>query len=209
MFTRLLTITVILSSLLVSCSDDENKKDSTEKKLTEVKIVSNEVVIKEGKSIAMGTFKILSSKLKSAIKSGGPVAGIDVCSSEAMKLTDSISKVYNVELKRISLKNRNPKNVATEKEAEILTLWEKDLLAGNQIKPKVLRNSNKDITFVAPIKLKHQCIVCHGGDEFVSPDVVLKLKEHYPNDKARGYNEGDLRGAWIITFPADYFKEVK
>ena len=205
MMKNLLAVAFISSAILMSCSNDETNKNTNSKK--EVVEVADSTVVKKGKSIAMGTFKILGSKLKSAIKKGGPVAGIDVCSSEAMKLTDSISKVYNVKLKRVSLKNRNENNAANNSEKLILDYWQTEIDNGKKIKPKVIRDENQEITFVAPIKIKQQCIVCHGSDDFVSPDVRLKLKEHYPNDKARDYNEGDLRGAWIITFPKDYFKK--
>ena len=205
MMKKLLTVAFISSAILMSCNNNETNKNTNNKdKIVEV---ADSTVVKKGKSIAIGTFKILGSKLKSAIKKGGPIAGIDVCSSEAMKLTDSISKVYNVKLKRVSLKNRNENNAANNSERLILDYWQTEIDNGEKIKPKVVRGENQEITFVAPIKMKHQCIVCHGSDNFVSSDVRLKLKEHYPNDKARNYNEGDLRGAWVITFPKDYFKK--
>jgi len=197
---KTLTIALLLSIALMSCNNTNNNTKSDS-------IVADSIVVKKGKSIAMGTFKILGSKLKSAIKKGGPVSGIDICSSEAIKLTDSISKANNIKLKRVSLKNRNNNNTANASEKSILDSWQTEMDNGTNIKPKVIRNSNEEITFVAPIKVKHQCIVCHGSDDFVTPEVRLKLKEHYPNDKARNYKEGDLRGAWVITFPKDYFNK--
>ncbi len=206
MIKKILAVVLVSSSILVSCNSNETTK-TQKAKIETASVVADSIIVKEGKSIAMGTFKILGGKLKAAIKKGGPVAGIDVCSSEAMKLTDSISKAYNVVLRRTSLKNRNDKNVANESEKLILESWQQSIDKGNPIKPSIIRNENEEITFVAPIKVKHQCIVCHGSDDFVSSDVRLKLKEHYPNDKARNYNEGDLRGAWVITFPKGYFKK--
>ena len=206
---KILVIAIVSSFAIISCNSNDNakpiSKDVASKSIIEV---TDSIVIKKGKSIAMGTFKILNSKLKSAIKSGGPVAGIGVCSSEAMKLTDSISKVYNVSLKRTSLKYRNEKNAPTGSEKSILESWQIQMDTGNSIKPSIVRNDN-GITFLAPIKLKQQCIVCHGSDDFVSPDVRLKIKEHYPTDLARNYKEGELRGAWVITFSKDYFIPIK
>jgi len=205
MIQKILAITIFSSLMMISCNNgnESTKKDVTEK----TEAVADSVIIKKGKSIAMGTFKVLGGKLKAAIKSGGPVAGIDICSSEASKLTDSLSTVYNVTIKRTSLKYRNDNNAPKNSEKEILENWQKNIDAGNIIKPNIIRNKNNEITFVAPIKIKHQCIVCHGSDDYVSSDVRLKLKKHYPNDKARNYSEGDLRGAWVITFPKDYFSK--
>ncbi len=203
MMMRLFTFVFMSSVMLMSCNNNETSNNTKGKTIE----VADSTVVKEGKSIAMSSFKILSSKLKSAIKKGGPVAGIDICSSKAQKLTDSISLAKNVKLKRVSLKNRNENNIANKSEASILNSWQADLDNNKSIKPKIIRNNNQEITFVAPIKVKHQCIICHGTDDFVTPEIRLKLKEHYPNDKARNYSEGDLRGAWVITFPKDYFKK--
>ncbi len=44
------------------------------------------------------------------------------------------------------------------------------------------------------------CLVCHGSE--LSPDVRAALDEHYPHDRARGYQLDDIRGAFSITWPA-------
>jgi len=43
------------------------------------------------------------------------------------------------------------------------------------------------------------CLKCHG--ENIDPKVAAKLDELYPNDKARGYKVGDIRGAFTIRQP--------
>ncbi len=43
------------------------------------------------------------------------------------------------------------------------------------------------------------CLSCHG--ETVAPEVEQKLAELYPDDKARGYKEGDIRGAFVVVKP--------
>ena len=46
-----------------------------------------------------------------------------------------------------------------------------------------------------PIPVLEQCIRCHGDEEEIPADVRTALEQRYPNDKARGYEVGDLRGA--------------
>jgi hypothetical protein len=41
------------------------------------------------------------------------------------------------------------------------------------------------------------CLQCHG--KALAPPVAEKLAELYPGDKATGYEQGDLRGAFVIT----------
>jgi len=48
------------------------------------------------------------------------------------------------------------------------------------------------------------CLGCHGtegGD--INAKTLKIIKQKYPEDKATGYKEGDLRGWWKITFPAE------
>ena len=41
------------------------------------------------------------------------------------------------------------------------------------------------------------CLQCHG--QSIAPDVREKLSGLYPEDKATGYREGDIRGAFVVT----------
>ena len=41
------------------------------------------------------------------------------------------------------------------------------------------------------------CLGCHGTD--LSPDVSRILADLYPVDRATGYSEGDIRGAFVTT----------
>ena len=43
---------------------------------------------------------------------------------------------------------------------------------------------------VAPV-----CIICHGPKETMAPEVKRMLTERYPEDRATGFQDGDLRGA--------------
>ena len=56
-------------------------------------------------------------------------------------------------------------------------------------------------TFFAPILDKGLCLTCHGiVGETLLPENDEKIKTLYPEDKAVGYSEGDLRGVWSIMF---------
>ena len=41
------------------------------------------------------------------------------------------------------------------------------------------------------------CLQCHGTA--IPAEVADKLAELYPHDKAVGYREGDIRGAFVVT----------
>jgi hypothetical protein len=40
------------------------------------------------------------------------------------------------------------------------------------------------------------CLKCHGGD--IDAKVAERLDALYPDDQARGYNQGDIRGAFTF-----------
>ena len=48
--------------------------------------------------------------------------------------------------------------------------------------------------------MQPMCLNCHGEKAVLAPGVQDALNKIYPDDKAVGYKEGDLRGAWHITF---------
>lgn len=66
---------------------------------------------------------------------------------------------------------------------------------------KTLLANNSDVRYFAPILLKSQCLKCHGiiGQD-IKDETYSIIKEHYPNDQAVGYQEGQLRGIWSINF---------
>ena len=49
---------------------------------------------------------------------------------------------------------------------------------------------------VAPL-----CVTCHGAPESIPAGVQARLQQEYPNDRATGYQPGELRGAVVIRRP--------
>ena len=47
------------------------------------------------------------------------------------------------------------------------------------------------------IRVSAPCLTCHGSE--IEQDIQDELKKLYPEDKATGYQAGDLRGALSVT----------
>ena len=156
---------------------------------------------KQGMQIAMGTFKVLSGQLKSALQEGGVPNAVSYCNTVAYPLVDSLSEVYNASIRRASNKVRNPKDKPTALEQEILDTYHAQMNAGEQPKPIVRQLQSGEIAFYAPIRMRELCLNCHGklGETLKQEDYAV-VKELYPEDEAIGYAAGDLRGIWSITF---------
>lgn len=199
---------VVLFYLVWSCTSDK-KVDSEAvrkeiksreiKKVTEAEIISK--VHEIGNSIALSTKKTLGKNLQNALQNGGVENAINFCSLNAMPLVDSLSKSFGAEIKRVSLKVRNPNNLPDKLERELLEAY------AYQWKDSISLNTNVQVLegnkylFTKPIFVDNAlCLACHGTYE----NGLLKesddfIKSKYPKDQATGYQIGDLRGIWSIT----------
>ncbi len=187
---------IILGILSLSYCDQNNSDtaDSNTKN-------SNTAYIQKGKTIASATFATLSGNLQKAMKEGGVPNAIKYCNLNASPLVDSLSQVYKAEIRRTSLKVRNPKNKPTTKELQQLEKYQKSMEAGEALKPLVQEIIPGTIAFYAPIHVMPLCEKCHGkAGETLKEEDYQVIQQHYPEDKATGYASGDLRGMWSISF---------
>jgi len=211
MIYRFIIASIFLGGLIFfnSCKNEPDKK--VEKKETSTAIKSavednhnDEYIqdyIKKGVAIAKASGKTLKGKLTAAVEKGGLQNGINTCNKIAQNLMDSLSNAYETKIKRTSLKLRNPKDKPDQDEMDILIAFEKEVKAGNKLKPTAKKLENGDIRVYIPIFVDKVCLNCHGkiGQELKPANYSL-IKKHYPNDEAINYSEGDLRGMWSITF---------
>ena len=135
----------------------------------------------------------LSEKLASAMTQGGPPAAIEVCSQEAPKVADRISKRFGVRIGRTSFKLRNPKNAPPE--------WARELVEKKVEEPTFLRLDDGTVAAWFPIRIEGKCMHCHGPPETLSKEVREQLAKLYPSDQATGFQIGDLRGWFWVEVP--------
>lgn len=158
-------------------------------------------VIQTGQKASSELLKTLGGNLKKHMKSGGPLKAADFCISNAYPLTDKVSNDLgsDVSVKRVSLKYRNPANAPLSDEAVVLTALE-NLQKGGVMLPKhlVKKVDKETYKFYKPLKInKGVCLKCHGVIK--NRELAKKIDKHYPQDKAVGYQKGDLRGAIVVT----------
>lgn len=179
---------LILIGLLFACSDEESNKI---KDTTEYRKISSQFVSR------------LGSVLMKEMQTGGPMRAVAVCADTAQNLTNSIGKEFGVEISRVSLKSRNPLNTPDENESAVLKQFDKFKLSGEltdttEFAQMISRDGVNFIHYMKPITTQPICLTCHGSEKEVSPEVENLIKSKYPEDKARGYKTGDVRGAISI-----------
>lgn len=161
-----------------------------------------ESVVKTGQEVSVDLLKTLGKNLKKHMKAGGPIAAAKFCTTQAYGLTESVDGKYgkDVQVKRISLKDRNPANAAVGKEKVILESLDNLQKNGVVLPPYLVERVNKDTyKFYKPLAINKQvCLKCHG-DIGKNQKLSQYLTKTYPNDKATGYSMGDLRGAVVVT----------
>lgn len=146
----------------------------------------------------------LQGELGAAIKAGGPVSAIEVCSTKAPAIAADISKKQGWKVARTSLKLRNPKNAPDAWEAKVLKEFEARKAKGEnpaQMEYSEIIKDKKEFRYMKAIAIPADapCLTCHGDK--IDAAVGAKLKTLYPQDQATGYKTGDIRGAFTITQP--------
>jgi hypothetical protein len=157
----------------------------------------------EARQTAGGLIQTLGGELKAAMTAGGPAQAIGVCKERAPKIAGEAAARTGMQIKRVSLKNRNPKGVPDVWESAAIASLEQRLAAGE--KPETLDMNavvstpeGKVYRYAKALVMQPVCVNCHGAAENLSPEVKAKLAAEYPDDKAIGYAPGMLRGILSI-----------
>ena len=149
----------------------------------------------------IGTFADrLRNELQQAMSEGGPINAIDVCKVRAPLIAAELSTDGWL-VRRTSLKVRNPLNAPDEFEQEILKDFKQKKAEGWSIERLAYYKMKEygettEFRYMKAIPTRSICLTCHG--ENIPPAVEQKLNTEYPADKARGYREGDIRGAFSL-----------
>lgn len=139
-------------------------------------------------------FGSLLGELTSAIEEDGPAHAIGVCAERAPIIAQETGVSHGVRIGRTSAQLRNPKNEIPDLLKEGIELG----ISGNE--QTVFEDGDGGIAVLTPIMLMDQCVQCHGGEDQLGEGVAEALRERYPEDRATGYQPGDLRGwFWVVV----------
>ena len=170
------------------------------KKVEPKKDVALENVKKEAIAAAGSYMKDLKGILVAEIQKNGAESAVGVCSDTAQKFTRQYSAQKGMEIRRVSFMNRNEVNIPDQSEIMWLKEFENMMRDGSFNKDTALfrvEKSGRDrmLHLVKPILLAEECVVCHGTEEQIPEGIKKIITEKYPNDKAKNFKPGDLRGA--------------
>jgi hypothetical protein len=140
-------------------------------------------------------FQRLLTELTEALRSSGPASAIRVCSQKAPQIAEDVSQEFGVRIGRTSHRLRNPNNAPPD--------WAEPLVNAEVTEPQLVALADGRLGAFLPIRLKPQCLMCHGASDQILPEVQQALDHAYPKDQATGFREGDLRGWFWVSVPKD------
>ncbi len=143
----------------------------------------------------------LKSHLMGAMKDGGPVAAIGACNESAPKVSTEVS-TDGWSVGRTAQKLRNPDNTPDAWETAVLQDFERRIASGEQAGTLeshaiVEEEGKRRFRYMKAIPTGAKCLLCHGKE--IEPTLAAKLEALYPADAARGFSEGELRGAFTLS----------
>ncbi len=174
--------------------------NAIQEKVTQGKVaLEKKALTNEAKAIVKQFAGQLKPQLKQAIKSGGFEHAVQVCSVQAPKIAQQLSMQTGWSVKRISLKARNASAAEpNEFERGVLEKFNKRQQAGEPAaKIAYAKLSEGKYQFIKAQGVQGLCLNCHGQN--ITPEVKQVLNKYYPNDKATGYELGQIRGAFSLT----------
>ena len=161
--------------------------------------------IKSGERVFIGSGASEPNELVKAMTAGGPVAAIGVCHGLAPAIAMKHSQQSGWDVGRTSLKTRNPGNAPDAWETQVLQQFAQrrangegpDALVYSEV---VEEGGDRYFRFMKGIVMppldKMPCLKCHG--EEIDAETAERLDALYPEDQARGYKAGQVRGAFTL-----------
>jgi hypothetical protein len=183
-------------AILVACSEsDQNKGDvnTEDDTINEISVDYRSL----GDSLTMNAQSTLLGFVSSQIGSNGFEGAVSYCNVHAVGITDSLSNLHGAKISRVTDKTRNKNNSATDEERAIL-----DFFRSNPNTKDTLVEADGQKTYYKKIGIgMPTCLKCHGNEEKdIDKKALSVINEKYPDDEARNYKMGDLRGAWKVVF---------
>lgn len=162
-----------------------------------VVFAQDSVDVQKHKMAAGELKKTLMAQLKAKL-SESPAGAVEFCSKNAMDITKQIAVKNGLNIKRVSIKNRNPQNAADAMDAKVMAAFEEALKKDKKMPEFATVQDAGKIKYYEPLVISEACVICHGKEASIAKETADKIKKLYPNDKAVGYEIGDLRGLIVV-----------
>jgi hypothetical protein len=161
--------------------------------------------VDQSRQLAMQLGGQLKGELTQAIAAGGPISAINVCYLRAPEIAAQLSQASGARVGRTALRVRNPSNAPDDLERSVLEQFATDLGSGPIDRPleavfEIRRGDAVERRYMRAIPTDALCLTCHG--QAIAPELAAAIARDYPKDQATGFEQGQLRGAFSVVWPA-------
>jgi hypothetical protein len=100
---------------------------------------------------------------------------------------------------------RNPANAPDQLQRTLLEQFSSELASGKFTPPleaafEIRRGEQVERRYMRAIPTEPACLTCHG--KTLAPELAAAIARDYPSDQATGFEPGQLRGAFTVTWSA-------
>lgn len=153
-------------------------------------------LIKEGLALIPPFQRQLMTTVKTAVKTGGPQQAVLACQELAPQISSEHSQAP-WHAGRTALKVRNPENAPDAWERSVLQQFAQRAANGEPLNSMMHTDVVAgEFRLMKAIPTAQACLACHGSS--IKPELAALIDQRYPHDQARGFNEGELRGAFTL-----------
>lgn len=138
----------------------------------------------------------LLDTVKAAMLDGGPAKAVEACQLLAPQIAVQHSQAP-WQVGRTALKVRNPNNAPDAWEHRVLEQFAARAAAGEPVAElKHAEIVDGEFRLMKAIPTGEPCLACHGQN--IKPELAAVIDQRYPQDQARGFALGELRGAFTL-----------
>ena len=148
--------------------------------------------------IVLSLHDALLRELTQALAEGGPEFALQSCHIDVVGFIRRIERREGVAAGRTSDRLRNPANAPKA--------WAAPLVRANAGRPAreidgFVVDLGSAVGVLRPIVEQPMCASCHGPADKIAPAVAAALKHRYPDDRAIGFANREIRGWFWVEMP--------
>ncbi len=137
-------------------------------------------------------------ELEQELNRRGPVDDASFCHLDATAALNRVAAREGIAAGRTSDRLRNPANAPRPWAAPIVSAHAGR--AAKTVEGFVVDLGDK-VGVLRPIVERAMCASCHGPDDRLASGLKIALKQRYPQDRAIGFHEGEIRGWFWVEMP--------
>jgi hypothetical protein len=191
----------VAACVIVACDRDGPKSEPRSVASPATVAPTADALAERSRALAEQLGGALREELTTAMGSSGPKGAISVCHEKAPAIAAKLTGEPGWSVRRTTLAVRNPDNAPDAWERAVLERFEAKRATGAAPDTlehhEVVREGDRSVfRYMKAIPTAALCTSCHGTS--IAPEVAAELDRLYPKDAARGFEVGQLRGAFSV-----------